>query len=234
VEDVTIRALVETYANQDTTLQQVLLHRASERDTFIGTHTENYVFLLRTVADGRATRSTFEGRLVVDEELEVKDRDFFISYHRADATWAEWVAWQLEQAGYSTVIQSWDFRPGSNFVLDMQRAARQSKSTIALLSQSYLDSIYTQQEWAAAFAQDPTGEKGNLLPIRIEECELKGLLSQIVYIDLVGLTEERAKDALLSGVSHSRGRAKPTTAPVFPKEANRTVKEGPIFPEVKS
>jgi hypothetical protein len=25
-------------------------------------------------------------------------RDFFISYNRADQTWAEWVAWQLEAA----------------------------------------------------------------------------------------------------------------------------------------
>jgi TIR domain len=25
---------------------------------------------------------------------------FFVSYTSADRTWAEWVAWQLEQAGY--------------------------------------------------------------------------------------------------------------------------------------
>jgi hypothetical protein len=28
-------------------------------------------------------------------------RDFFISYNQADRTWAEWIAWQLEHAGYS-------------------------------------------------------------------------------------------------------------------------------------
>jgi hypothetical protein len=25
--------------------------------------------------------------------------DFFISYHEADRSWAEWTAWQLESAG---------------------------------------------------------------------------------------------------------------------------------------
>ena len=58
-------------------------------------------------------------------------KDFFISYNRADRQWAEWIAWQLEAAGYSIVIQAWDFRPGGNFVLDMQRAASESRQTIA-------------------------------------------------------------------------------------------------------
>ena len=34
-----------------------------------------------------------------------------ISYTQVDHTWAEWIAWQLEAAGYTTVIQAWDFRP---------------------------------------------------------------------------------------------------------------------------
>jgi phage replication-related protein YjqB (UPF0714/DUF867 family) len=38
-------------------------------------------------------------------------RDFFISYTGADRAWAEWIAVQLEAAGYSTVLQAWDFRP---------------------------------------------------------------------------------------------------------------------------
>jgi TIR domain len=63
------------------------------------------------------------------------NRDFFISYNRFDQQWAEWVAWILEEAGYSVVIQAWDFRPGGNFVLDMQRAAADSNKTIAILSE---------------------------------------------------------------------------------------------------
>jgi hypothetical protein len=82
-------------------------------------------------------------------------KDFFISYNRADKQWAEWIAWTLEEAGYSVVVQAWDFRPGGNFVLDMRRATAESQTTIAVLSESYLKSSYTQPEWAAAFADDP-------------------------------------------------------------------------------
>ena len=38
---------------------------------------------------------------------------FFISYTGADRVWAEWIAWQVEEAGYQVKIQAWDFSPGS-------------------------------------------------------------------------------------------------------------------------
>jgi tetratricopeptide (TPR) repeat protein len=155
-------------------------------------------------------------------------KDFFISYNSADRQWAEWIAWQLEEVGYTTVLQAWDFRPGSNFVLEMQRAATEAERTIAVLSPDYLGARFTQPEWAATFAQDPMGEKGMLLPVRVRECDLKGLLPQIIYIDLVGLDEVVAQDALLAGVR--RGRAKPTAPPGFPGVAPRAVPQRPRFP----
>ena len=48
--------------------------------------------------------------------------DFFISYTGVNRSWAEWIAVQLEAAGYSTVLQAWDFRPGSDFLHQMQQA----------------------------------------------------------------------------------------------------------------
>lgn len=120
----------------------------------------------------------------------------------------------MEAAGYSTIIQAWDFRPGSNFALEMQKAAEQADRTIAVLSPHYLEASYTPPEWAAAFARDPAGAKQKLLPVRVKPCELTGLLSQVVYIDLVNLRPEEARDELLVGADH--GRSKPSVAPGFP------------------
>src|SRR5437764_3213921 len=100
--------------------------------------------------------------------------NFFISYNSTDKKWAEWIAWQLEEARYSTVLQAWDFRPGANFVLEMDRATTIARRTIAVLSPDYVDALYTQPEWAAAFAQDPTGERGRLVPVRVRPVELEG------------------------------------------------------------
>src|ERR1044072_3105368 len=112
-------------------------------------------------------------------------KDLFISYNKADRTRAEWIAWQLAEAGYSVVLQAWDFLTGGNFVLDMQKAAKEAERTIAVLSPDYLTSEFAASEWAAAFAQDPTGKKGKLLPVRVRECEPEGLLPQIVCIDVL-------------------------------------------------
>ncbi|OED45183.1 hypothetical protein AB833_00075 [Chromatiales bacterium (ex Bugula neritina AB1)] len=145
-------------------------------------------------------------------------KDFFISYTKADRSWAEWIAWQLEAEGYSVVIQAWDFRQGGNFVLDMQRAVSEAERTIVVLSPAFLASRFTAPEWAAAFASDPTGQNGLLVPVRVKNCRLRGLLAQIVYIDLVGVkNREAAREKLLKGVK--KGRAKPLEEPDMPQIA---------------
>ncbi|MBE9013271.1 toll/interleukin-1 receptor domain-containing protein [Pseudanabaenaceae cyanobacterium LEGE 13415] len=98
-------------------------------------------------------------------------KDFFVSYNQNDRAFAEWIAWILEEAGHPVKIQAWDFRAGGNFVLDMDRAATEAEITIAVLSDTYLKSGFTRSEWAAAFAQDPTGEKRKLIPVRVKECD---------------------------------------------------------------
>jgi len=157
-------------------------------------------------------------------------RDFFISYNSADQPWAEWMAWQLEVKGYTTVLQAWDFLPGSNFVLKMHEAASTATHTIVVLSPNYLGALYTQPEWAAAFVKDPTGREGALLPVRVRECTLTGILASIVYIDLVGLDEPVAREKLLMGVRPGRG--KPTSSPAFPVIIRHSSE--PPFPGVRS
>jgi hypothetical protein len=150
-------------------------------------------------------------------------KDFFISYTRRDQAWAEWVAWELEAAGYNVTIQAWDFLPGENFVVEMQRAASETGRTIAILSENYLQSNFTLPEWTAAFVQDPTSKNSRLVPVRVQECDLKGLLPAIIYIDLVGLFEEEARRKLLDGIQGvERGRRKPEKRERFPGYSGNT------------
>lgn len=143
-------------------------------------------------------------------------RDFFISYNSADKTWAEWIAWVLEEHSYTVIIQAWDFRPGGNFILDMQRATAEAQRTIMVLSDAYLKALYTQPEWAAAFTQDPTAANRKLLPVRVAPCQPTGMLASLVYVDLVGKSETEAETLLLAAL---QDRAKPTTRPSFPQAA---------------
>ena len=138
--------------------------------------------------------------------------DFFISYTQADRDWAVWIAWVLEAAGFTTKNQAWDFVAGSNFIVEMHQAAAEAERTIAVLSPDYQGSHFGQMEWAAALAQ-----KKELLPFRVREVEVTGLLAGIVFTDLVGSAEETARNKLLAAAR--KERPKPLTAPPFPGEA---------------
>lgn len=195
-----------------------------------GYYLENVEGLQRTEIESHRRQRQAIAQLTL--RIMIKDQslknDFFISYNKADSQWAEWVAWILESEGYITILQAWDFRPGQSFVLRMNEALQQCNHTIAILSPNYLEAEYTQPEWAAAFAADPKGEKASLIPVRVRECDLQGLLLPIIHIDLMGLQEQAAKTRLLSGVRG--GRAKPKTKPPFPLPHSASVTTRPAFP----
>src|SRR5579859_5803179 len=158
---------------------------------------------------------------MVEQEQAIR-KDFFISYTGADRQWAEWIAWQLERANFTTTLEAWDSHAGSNSVLDRNTAITQATRMLAILSPDYLASEDTSSEWATAFNQDPTGKLGTLVPVRVRPCDVKGLLGQIVYIDLVGQDEPTAREHLLGWLN--RQRHKPTHAPAFPASS------APTFP----
>jgi len=142
------------------------------------------------------------------------DCDFFISYTAVDRAWAEWVAWQLEAAGYTVMLQAWDFRPGSNFVLQMRSALDRCNRTLAIISPAYFDSVYAAAEWSAAFTSAGAAGESSLLMVQVSPVQLPRLLRPWVYIDLVDQDEASAVRKLLTGVS--RTRAKPIDQPPLP------------------
>ncbi|MCM3925375.1 TIR domain-containing protein [Frankia sp. AiPs1] len=144
--------------------------------------------------------------------------DFFVSHHASDGTWAKWVAWQLEDAGYRVLVQDWDFAPGTRWTTFLQRALAQSERTITLVSETYIKSAYGQPEWEHAYQNDPHGLERKLLPIRVADCRLPELLHGIRAFDLFDVADEaEASLLLLQWIEHARtGRVKPTTKPPFP------------------
>lgn len=144
--------------------------------------------------------------------------DIFVSYSPADTAWATWLAWELEAAGYKTMIQAWDFVPGTNFIDFMDRGVSEAQIVIAVLSRNYLTSTYGRLEWQAALRADPVNPSNKLVTIRLEDVPLEGLLSTITWVDLVGVSDpDQARALLMTRVAEAMsGRAKPERAPSFP------------------
>ncbi|MBN6054039.1 TIR domain-containing protein [Nonomuraea sp. RK-328] len=151
--------------------------------------------------------------------------EIFVSYSPADTAWATWIAWELEAAGYKTMIQAWDFVPGTNFIDFMDRGVSEAHLVVAVLSRNYLTSRYGRLEWQAALRADPDDPSRKLVTIRLEDVHLEGLLSTITWVDLLGVTDpDQARARLLGRVGEAlAGRAKPDVPPVFPTSAQAGV-----------
>lgn len=156
--------------------------------------------------------------------------DFFVSHTQADQAWAEWIAWILEEDGHRVLVQAWDFVPGSNWTQGMQDGVIQSARTIAVLSHSYLQSMFGTAEWQTTWSQDPAGRQRKLLPVRVEDCERPGFLGTVVGIDLFGCDEAKAKAMLRTAVATAiHGRAKPGHRPRYPGRS-RAITQQAKFP----
>jgi hypothetical protein len=120
-------------------------------------------------------------------------KDFFVSYTGVDRRWAEWIAWVLEEAEHTVVLQAWDFHAGENFIANMHRTLEATIRTLAVLSPAYCASGYCQQEWTAALAKAGQDGADRLLPVRIADFATPGLFAPIAYLDLVGVEEGEAR-----------------------------------------
>jgi TIR domain/NB-ARC domain len=156
--------------------------------------------------------------------------DFFVSYTQADRSWAEWIAWELEEHGHRVLVQAWDFVPGSNWVQGMQSGVTRAARMIAVLSRAYLSSVYGQAEWQAVWGTDPSGDGRKLLTVRVEGCDRPGLLGPVVGIDVFGVPEAKARARLRTMVARAvAGRAKPGEKPPFPP-SQRAIPHEARFP----
>ncbi len=138
--------------------------------------------------------------------------------------WAEWIAWELELADYAVLLQAWDFVPGTHWTTQMREGISSSDRTLAVLSRAYLQSVYGQAEWQAAYRADPQGFTRKLIPIHVEDCDRPDLLGEVVAITLFNRTVEEARQALRDEIQKAViGRGKPEIRPPFPGSPGQAV-----------
>jgi tetratricopeptide (TPR) repeat protein len=126
--------------------------------------------------------------------------DFFVSHADADAQWAEWIAAELENAGYGVIVKAWDFRPGENALARLDEALTVCRHAVCVLSPAYADSEVAAR--TAALRQGLEGKERALIPVRVADCPPPPLMGSIIAIDLFEVDdEEEARRRLLAGVA---------------------------------
>nr|MBA2323353.1 TIR domain-containing protein [Pseudonocardiales bacterium] len=118
----------------------------------------------------------------------------FVSYCPADESWAAWIAYRLEVAGYRTLLQAWDLERGTSLVEFTQHAMQVAAVTIAVLSRAYLTYPQMASERQLALRADV----GRLVTVRVEDCPPEGVRIGATHLDLSRVTDARMAEGMLS------------------------------------
>jgi len=111
--------------------------------------------------------------------------DVFVSYRHEgdDQRFARELVAALEADGYRVAIDERDFPANASFLQEMERAIRQSRFTVAVISPRYLESGNTEEEAIITKVLDMGDRKRRLIPLVIEPVSLPVWLYGIVGID---------------------------------------------------
>ncbi len=121
--------------------------------------------------------------------------DVFISYRwtEPDQSWVRnELYYRLVDAGLRVCMDVRDFMPGRNILAEMERATRESKHGLCIVTPDYLeDNRFVTLERNLLMADDPGGCKSRLIPVIARKAAPDPALSLIVAVDL---TEEGSHD----------------------------------------
>jgi tetratricopeptide (TPR) repeat protein len=131
--------------------------------------------------------------------------DFFISRRGPAAGIAQEVAAVLRDAGYTVCLQDDNIEVGHNFVAEMHKMLTECRHLVAILTQDYLQSPYTLEEWTNFVALSKrSNESRRLIPLRVEDIEVTGLFAAQVYGDLVGVADPARRRQIILNAATGR------------------------------
>ena len=142
--------------------------------------------------------------------------DVFISYAAVDRMWAEWISGELDDAGLRVAMREVDFPADSDTGGDVPALLADATRAIVLLSQDYVQSPNAAELWKLLASRDPVGGAPFLVPVRLDNVRVGPPFHDRVPVDLAGLTEQRAREALLEALDQ----------PVYPRPASPAQDDG--------
>lgn len=143
--------------------------------------------------------------------------ELLLSYVSEDRAWADWIAMVLDRAGFRVLKHSAD--TAAEGAIEQQSGG--VGSTVVLLSPSYVQSRQGRAIWNIVSAAPALGGSRGLVPLRILDARLAGPFGSVPPVDLSGLGERQAADAVLHAVD------RPGPAAEHPAEL---IPAGPRFP----
>lgn len=109
----------------------------------------------------------------------------FLSYAHSARSWLlEKLLPRVEAAGFRTIVDFRDFRPGKIGLEEMEKAVMDSAYTFVLLDKDYVLSQWCEFENVMVQSLDPAARQRRLIPILRESCDIPLRLRILHYRDL--------------------------------------------------
>jgi len=146
-------------------------------------------------------------------ELPVHKRKFhaFLSHAHADNKIVDNLNhWLNEVAGIPIWYDASNLQLGAQIATELPKAIAQCRAMILILSKSSVASGWVQEEYEAAMSQRTQFKEFRIIPVRIEECDIPGLLKTTKWIDLVnGDLHLETANKLLASLYYSNMEIEP-------------------------
>lgn len=142
----------------------------------------------------------------------LRGKDLFLSHTGADKPWVERLAELIEGVTYQNrylgvVYDKWDFAQAKNIVLELEKEIDRCRFIGVVISKASLAADGPTLERTIAVWSDPTGTKGRVIPILIENVPLPPTLRVRRWVDF--RNPENFDQALLELVAILRGESIP-------------------------
>jgi hypothetical protein len=118
----------------------------------------------------------------------LRGRDIFLCHSGVNKPWVENLAERIEAVPYldrrlGVVFDKWDFIKGRNVVTDIDEHVDHCRFIGLVVSKAMLDSEWATMERTIAVWSDPSGRKGRVIPLLIENVDMPGSLRIRNWID---------------------------------------------------
>jgi hypothetical protein len=137
----------------------------------------------------------------------LKGKDLFLCHSGVNKDWVEQLAERIEGVPYQdrhlgVVFDKWDFRKGSNVVLEIDEQIDKCRFIGLVISKAMLQGEWPTMERTIAVWSDPSGRAGRVLPLLIENVDLPPSLRIRNWIDF--RDPNRYEEAFLELISTIR------------------------------
>jgi hypothetical protein len=129
--------------------------------------------------------------------------DIFVSYSHRNRAWVhDWFLPRLD-ANFKVCIDSRNFIPGYSVSDNIQRAVKNSRHTLAVLTTAWVESEWSELESLLARHRDPAARRRRLIPLMLEPCsdQLPPSVDLLTYADFTDYSQhERLFEQLLGQI----------------------------------